>query len=324
MKDRARLQPEQSRPSPPWAWAATMKEPVTHRDEAQDERAQVRVGMHANHAPVVTGAAQRAIMTRSRAVRGAPAILAAVLAVLLGACSADPDTTGSSMTGESGSAASKDPVGPEPTATVFDPDEPTLPGGVSVLSHADTDDVVALDAGRYGIWVSDSLLYQVDVPAASEVFDGVYLNPGSVASGRNGIVHMEVADDDTALPVHPCRDHSPIPVGPTVADLATALSKQPFLTVTRPTEVTVGGMKGLLVKATVPKEADMSACQDNTVDLISGSYSAEAGIVQRMWILDVDGARHVIHAKVDANDINANQHTKAMIRMVESITFNHR
>lgn len=41
----------------------------------------------------------------------------AVLAVLLGACSADPDSTGSSRTGESGSAASKDPAGPEPTAT---------------------------------------------------------------------------------------------------------------------------------------------------------------------------------------------------------------
>ena len=87
----------------------------------------------------------------------------AVLAVLLGACSADPDSTGSSRTGESGSAASKDPAGPEPTATVFDPDEPTLPGGVRVLSRA-TDDMVALDGGRYGVRVSDSLLYQVDVP----------------------------------------------------------------------------------------------------------------------------------------------------------------
>ena len=41
----------------------------------------------------------------------------AVLAILLGACSADPDSTDSSRTGESGSAASKDPAGPEPTAT---------------------------------------------------------------------------------------------------------------------------------------------------------------------------------------------------------------
>jgi hypothetical protein len=207
---------------------------------------------------------------------------------------------------------------------VFDPDEPTLPGGVRVLSHVDTDDVVPLDAGRYGIWVSDSLRYQVDVPAASEVFDGIFLNPGSVASGRNGILWMEVADENTALPAHPCRDHSPKSVGPTVADLATALSEQPFLTVTRPTAVTVGGMKGLLVKATVPKDADISTCQDNTVDFISQSFSAEAGVVQRMWILDVDGTRHIIHGRVHASDPNPKQHARAMIRMVESITFNHR
>ena len=87
-------------------------------------------------------------------------------------------------------------------------------------------------------------------------------------------------------------------MGPTVADLATALSEQPFLTVTKPAEVTVGGMNGLFVKATVPKDADVSACQDDSVDLISGHHSAGAGTVQRMWILDVDGARHVIHAKV--------------------------
>lgn len=71
MKDRARLQP--SRPSPPSARAATTKEPASHRYVAHDERPRVRVGVHVNQAPVVTGAAQGTIMTRSRAVRGATA-----------------------------------------------------------------------------------------------------------------------------------------------------------------------------------------------------------------------------------------------------------
>lgn len=321
MKDTARAR---LRPSPPSPHAATTKEPTTHRYEAHDERPRGRVGVHVNQAPVMTGAAKETIMTRPRAVRGAPAMLA-VLAVLLGACSGDPDSTSSSRTGESGSAASTDPAGPEPTAEVFDPDEPTLPGGVRVLSQATTDDMVALDGGRYGVRVSDSLLYQVDVPDASEVASGTYLNPGSQDTGRNGILWISEAGNDTALPVDPCRDHSPNPVGPTVADLATALSEQPFLTVTRPAEVTVGGMKGLFVKATVPEDADVSACQNDSVDLISEHHSAGAGTVERMWILDVDGARHVIHANVaaGASDTNANQHTRAMIRMVESITFHH-
>ena len=191
-----------------------------------------------------------------------------------------------------------------------------------MLSRA-TDDMVALDGGRYGVRVSDSLLYQVDLPDSSEVAAGIYLNPGSRDTGRNGILWIDAAGNDTALPVDPCHDPTPNPVGPTVADLATALSEQPFLTVTKPAEVTVGGMNGLFVKATVPKDADMSACQDDSVDLISGHHSAGAGTVQRMWVLDVDGARHVIHAKVGAYESNANQHTRAMIRMVESITFNH-
>jgi len=268
------------------------------------------------------------IKTRSRAVRGAPAVLT-VLAIALGGCSADPNSPGSSQAEENGSATGTETATAKPTSTPFDPDEPALPGGVRVLSHGDTDDEVELDAGRYGVWVSDSLLYQVDIPDRSEVFDGKYLNPGSGgAYGRNGILWIDEVGNDTAIPVHPCRDHSPIPVGPTVADLATALSEQPlwsqkggFLRVTKPTQVTVGGMKGLFVKATVPKNADMSPCQDNSVDLISESHSAGPGIVQRMWILDVDGTRHVIHAKVGAFDTNANQHIKAMNRMVESITF---
>jgi hypothetical protein len=218
-------------------------------------------------------------------------------------------------------------VEPEPTATVFDPDEPTLPGGVRVLSQT-LGGAVAVDPGRYGVRVSDSLLYQVDLPAKSEVVEGTYLNPGSLGdSGANGLLWIDPAGDDTAPPVNPCHDHRPTPVGPSVADLATALSNQPFLSVTRPQNVTVGGMKGQLVIATVPDDANVSTCEGESVDLISGHPSAGAGNVVRIWILDVDGVRHVIHARVTTGlydtGSNAKQHTRAMTRMVESITFTH-
>jgi hypothetical protein len=218
-------------------------------------------------------------------------------------------------------------VEPEPTATVFDPDEPTLPGGVRVLSQT-LDGAVAVDPGRYGVRVSDSLLYQVDLPANSEVVEGTYLNPGSLGdSGPNGLLWIDPAGDNTALPVNPCHDHTPDPVGPSVADLATALSNQPFLTVTRPQNVTVGGMNGLLVTASVPENTNVTACQDSSVSLIADHYGAGAGNVVRIWILDVDGARHVIHARVstgvDDAGTNPRQHTRAMTRMVESITFTH-
>ncbi|MBA2560518.1 MAG: hypothetical protein H0V07_11660 [Propionibacteriales bacterium] len=114
----------------------------------------------------------------------------AVLAVLVSACRADPATTESSPAGKSHSSAPTEPGESEPTTEVFDPDEPTLPGGVRVLSQA-TDDFVEVDGGRYGVRVSDSLLYQVDLPDGSEVFRGTYLNPGSSDTGRNGIFYVE-------------------------------------------------------------------------------------------------------------------------------------
>jgi hypothetical protein len=266
------------------------------------------------------------VMTRRFAVPCAPAVVA-VLAVVLGACSAEPSSTGASSTGEGDNAAPREGVEPEPTATVFDPDEPTLSGGVRVLSQT-LDGAVAVDSGRYGVRVSDWLLYQVDLPADSEVVEGTYLNPGSLGdSGANGLLWVDPAGDNTALPVNPCHDHTPNPVGPSVADLATALSNQPFLSVTRPEDVIVGGMNGLLVTATVPEDANVSTCEDGSVDLITGHNSAGAGAVERIWILDVDGARHVIHARVATGvhdtGTNAKQHTRAMSRMVDSITFTH-
>jgi hypothetical protein len=56
-------------------------------------------------------------------------------------------------------------------SSVFDPDEPTLPGGVRVLSQ-DVDGFVKVEAGRHAVRVSDSLLYQFDLPEDSEVFGG--------------------------------------------------------------------------------------------------------------------------------------------------------
>jgi len=263
-------------------------------------------------------------MARSPAVRCAPAVLV-VLAVLMAACSADQAATGSSPTGDS--AVATEAEEPEPTDTVLDPDEPMLEGGVGVLSQA-TEGFVALDGGRYGVRVSDSLLYAVDVPDSSEVFDGTYLNPRSSALGRDGILWIEEAGKDTALPVDPCQDHTAEVVGPTVEDLATALSDQPFLTVTRPVGVSVGGTEGLFVKATVPGDADLSACQDSEVaiygniDAPSDGWTTDVpGMVDRLWILDVDGVRHVLWARTWPN---AGQQARAMTRMVETITFTRR
>ena len=85
-------------------------------------------------------------------------------------------------------------------------------------------------------------------------------------------------------------------------------------------------MDGLFVKVSVPDDADVSACQESRVaiyrhHLAPGTQSAEEpGIVDRMWILDIDGARHVLWARTfGATGLD----TSLVTRLVESITFTH-
>ena len=206
-------------------------------------------------------------------------------------------------------------------SSVFDPDEPPLPGGVRVLSQ-DVEGFVGVEAGRHAVRVSESLLYEFDLPEDSDVYGGEYVNPGRRIDG-DSIVYLFPADERMALPVHPCRDHTFRVVGPTVDDLADALSRQPFLDVTRPVEVTVGGREGLFVAATVPDDADIRECQDDHVVITSddeGSGLEEPGIIDRMWILDIDGARHVLLARTfGATRLD----TRLVTQFVESITFTH-
>ena len=256
-------------------------------------------------------------MTRYLAARSAPVVLA-VMATLLGGCSADPAATESAPSSESGSADPRKSGEPNPLPEVFDPSEPTLRGGVRVLSQ-DVDGFVGVEAGRHAVRVSESLLYQFDLPEDSDVFGGVYLNPGRRVDG-DSIIYLFPADERMALPVHPCRDHTFRTVGPTVGDLAGALSRQPFLQVTRPVEVTVGDADGLFVKATVPDDADVGACQDRQVVITSDEQGIvdEPGVIDRMWILDIKGARHVLLARTFGS---TRLDTRLVTRLVESITF---
>ena len=264
-------------------------------------------------------AAKGTVMTRYRPARITPVVFV-VLAALLGACSADPAATESAPASEDDGSGSTQSSEPEPSPGVFAADEPTLPGGVRVLSQ-DVDGFAPVEAGRHAVRVSESLLYQFDLPDSSEVFGGVYVNPGRGVGG-DSIVYLFPAGERMALPVHPCRDHTFRVVGPTVSDLAGGLSRQPFLEVTRPVEVTVGGVEGLFVKATVPGDADVGDCQDRQVVITSDEQGIieGPGIIDRMWILDIKGARHVLLARTfGATRLD----TRLVTRLVESVTFTH-
>jgi hypothetical protein len=103
-----------------------------------------------------------------------------------------------------------------------------------------------------------------------------------------------------------CRDVAPLepPVGPTVDDLATALSQlAPFEVTAPPTDVTLLGYEGKHLELTVPDEgltdcpdgelhSWISPLNDNGATSFSG-YNGP-GETEEFWILDVEGTRLVL------------------------------
>src|SRR5687768_3776181 len=108
------------------------------------------------------------VTTARRRTRRTAAVVAASVAggaAILGIVAGAPWNLGEDRTAL-GPAASPTAPSRSVASTVFDPDEPVLEGGVRVLSQA-TAHFRSLDRGRYGVRVSDSLLYSVDVPDSS-------------------------------------------------------------------------------------------------------------------------------------------------------------
>jgi hypothetical protein len=111
-----------------------------------------------------------------------------------------------------------------------------------------------------------------------------------------------------------CHDWAPLdpPVGPTVDDLATALTLlAPFEVTSPPSDVTVFGYSGKHVQLTVPADLPtfgplgtrrFSGCAEGELHTwfapnLGGSfwgYNGNAGLVEDFWILDVDGTRLVL------------------------------
>lgn len=130
--------------------------------------------------------------------------------------------------------------------------------------------------------------------------------PGEVALGM-WIVVNTYAD--------PCRWQTSLldpPVGPTVEDLATALTDQVGRNASAPTEVVVGGYPATRIELSVPADLDLSTCDNGYFrdwlqqgelhsqnPVLDGGDPTQvlfrSGQVSVVYILDVEGARVVIH-----------------------------
>jgi len=237
----------------------------------------------------------------------------ATFAILLAACTASGSDERSDTSPVS---ARPDPPGSD----LFE----TRPDGVRVLAPDPGPATVLLDPGRYAVHLSGSVLAESDIPAGWAVTYGRFFRP-PIAANTDGMMFVARAPEDaTALPAHPCLAHGYVRVGPTVGDVAEALADQPFFEVEGPVPTTIGELPALLVELTVPADADMTRCDDGLAALYRGGPGADsvwsafpAGGATRLWVLEVFGARYVIHAQW----AKTKREIATLTRIVESITF---
>ncbi|MCW2636376.1 MAG: hypothetical protein JWQ99_2743 [Blastococcus sp.] len=176
-----------------------------------------------------------------------------------------------------------------------------------------------LGAGRYVVSVADA-------PSASplpvlSVPEGYEAIGGGIGVGADHLARYLWVWDVKSVFAHPC-DASPVPVGPSVADLAEALTNQSLRAGTDPHAVTVGGYDGLYVELSVPDAVDASACPSGVFSLWPGRaerYQDVLGQVDMVWIVDVDGQRLVFDA-AHLPDASADE-VAELEEMVSTATF---
>lgn len=224
-------------------------------------------------------------MQRRSRILGAPVALAAVGALLAG-CSDDEAAARTAGPTRSSTGIS--------TTTASDPARlrhavralPRTAGGQQPLA-----------AGRYRFPL-EGVAADIDLPEGSVAHadDGWIEIPG-------GVLKVERANADYGVQADPCRrPHDVDPVGPTVADLVAAIEGSPALRTGSVRAVQIGGAPGRLLRVSIPASYDVTSCVDEQVGLPGAPGSINnmpPGYTADWWILDVDGARIVVHHLCD-------------------------
>jgi hypothetical protein len=169
-----------------------------------------------------------------------------------------------------------------------------------------------LAAGTYALnlaSIPDSGLPSTFPKMIVTVPDGWTGSPGLIVKGIDDATHdpSMAVWPNVYLPTdevyaHPCQ-WSGVPQiqpGPTVDGLASALAAVPLRNATTPVDVTVDGYNGKYLEWSVPDDIDFATCdkEDGEARFQSwtGRWQQGPGQVDRLWILDIDGARFVIDA----------------------------
>jgi hypothetical protein len=191
----------------------------------------------------------------------------------------------------------------DPVDTVDSPATTTVAPGQEVLEVPGGETFVPLEPGRYFVDPDgdDTTPLRVTYEVAAEGWDSWF---GALKFAQDGVDAATVLSITTVtnLVTDGCLDHTPLdpPVGPTVEDLATALTQlAPFEVTAPPTDVNVFGYPGQHLELTVP-DGVSPGCLDGDLDswispVNGGAFSGYdgPGQTEEFWILDVEGTRLV-------------------------------
>ena len=112
-----------------------------------------------------------------------------------------------------------------------------------------------------------------------------------------GLVFLQVA----GLYSDPCHGNfgdPDVPVGSSADDLVAALAEQSAYEVSAPSDIEMGGFRGVQVDLQLPSDLDFSSCQEGQFWVWDAAPYAQGPANRwRLWILDVDGTTAVILAE---------------------------
>jgi hypothetical protein len=219
-------------------------------------------------------------MTRGSRTPVLTAAIAAI-AVLLTACSDDPDPRLSAGADSQSPSQSGDPV------------------RATLLTDAAAVDSL-LEPGRYALGFSsdraDEPMVVIDVPAGY-VGRGDGYEISAEDEDGTGFRHLDTWTV-TEVATQPCGDTEWVDPGPGVDELAAALSALPVWQTTQPAPTTIGGHEAVFMELNVPARLP-AECQSELPswrDHHGSTQGIGPGKTQRLWIVDVDGHRLMLVA----------------------------
>lgn len=206
---------------------------------------------------------------------------------------------------------------PEPTITTLGPGERRLDAGT-----------YRLDLNQLAGGAMEFPAFLATVPDGWNARDGWILN--RPRSGEDiPPVAVQFWDVDQVYG-HPCQWSGTLfQPGPTVDHLAEALVDIPLRNAAQPIDVTLDGYAGKYLEWSVPAGIDFADCDagggEHYFESWTGNgwatdrYHQGPGQVDRLWILDIDGARLVIDAF--SMPFATTEERAELLAVVESIKF---